>query len=233
MGKFKSVFVFGSLVLLVFGGNLQAEDINVPYPFSSGTTIRSSEMNENFQVIYDKMNNVLQRLTALETSNTSLIDRTPTETEAIMIYAVGQYTGNMNGLEGANDLCDANQGKPAGYTYYRAFLSTQNISLISTFNFPSIPLNKPIQARQGKQISVDYYGMFDGGIDEPIQNVSPYRIWTGAFANGETNTGSTCADWTSTSGSSSVGVSGSTDGGWIDYRSADCDDQYTLLCLAY
>ena len=55
MGKIRLVVVFGAMVSLVVGGNIQAEDVSVPHSFSSGTTIRSSEMNENFTTIYQKV----------------------------------------------------------------------------------------------------------------------------------------------------------------------------------
>ena len=63
------------MFFLVVGGNIRAEEISVPYPFSPGTTIRSSEMNENFQIVYDKMNEALKRLAILESQNPFLIDR--------------------------------------------------------------------------------------------------------------------------------------------------------------
>ena len=65
MGKFKSILIFGNMVSLVVGGNVLAEEISVPYPFSSGTTIRSSEMNENFSTVYRKVNELIAKVNIL------------------------------------------------------------------------------------------------------------------------------------------------------------------------
>ena len=46
------------MVSLVVGGNIQAEEISVPYPFSAGATIKSSEMNANFDTVYDQVNKI-------------------------------------------------------------------------------------------------------------------------------------------------------------------------------
>ena len=61
MGKFKSILIFGAMVSLVASG-AYAEDLAVPHSFSSGTTIRSSEMNENFDVLYQKINRMQQQI---------------------------------------------------------------------------------------------------------------------------------------------------------------------------
>ena len=53
MGRFKSILILGSMVSLVVGGNILAEEISVPYSFSSGTTIRSSEVNvKTREIVY-------------------------------------------------------------------------------------------------------------------------------------------------------------------------------------
>jgi len=67
MGKVKLVVIFGAMISLMVGGNIQAEEISVPYPFSPGTTISSSEMNENFKIVYDKINEILSKLGSVET----------------------------------------------------------------------------------------------------------------------------------------------------------------------
>lgn len=54
------------MISLVVGGNILAEEIRVPYPFSPGTTIRSSEMNENFQTVYDRVNKLQQIVESLQ-----------------------------------------------------------------------------------------------------------------------------------------------------------------------
>ena len=47
------------------GGVCNAADITVPHTFTSGTTIKSSEVNENFSVIYQKINELQAEIQSL------------------------------------------------------------------------------------------------------------------------------------------------------------------------
>lgn len=54
--------------LLILAGGASAEDLAVPHPFSPGTTISSTEMNENFSAIYQRFNALAMRVLNLETN---------------------------------------------------------------------------------------------------------------------------------------------------------------------
>lgn len=56
MSKFKSILIFFCMVSLVNGAG--AETITKPHNFTSGTTIRSSQMNENFDTVYGQVNKI-------------------------------------------------------------------------------------------------------------------------------------------------------------------------------
>ena len=90
MGKFKLVLVFGTMVSWVVAGNIQAEDISVPHSFSSGTTIRSSEMNENFDVLYQRINTMQQQIDRLRSYHIP--------TEGLIAYY--PFNGNANDESG-------------------------------------------------------------------------------------------------------------------------------------
>lgn len=62
----KSLITIASIFVLA--GNVYAEDLAVPHSFSSGNTIKSSEVNENFTTIYQKFNEMQTQLAALQAS---------------------------------------------------------------------------------------------------------------------------------------------------------------------
>lgn len=62
----KSTNILTSLTLLLLSVFATAEDIMVPYSFSSGTTISSAEMNENFSTVVTSINQQALQVSALE-----------------------------------------------------------------------------------------------------------------------------------------------------------------------
>ena len=92
MGKLKLVVIFGAMVSLIVCGNIRAEEIRVPYPFSPETTIRSSEMNTNFQTVYDKVNE-LQNLVDILLENSSA----PTRGLVAYYAFTGGHIGDLSG----------------------------------------------------------------------------------------------------------------------------------------
>ena len=63
MGKIRLVVIFGAMVSLA--GEVGAETITKPHNFTSGTTIRSSQVNENFDVLYQRINEMQQQIDRL------------------------------------------------------------------------------------------------------------------------------------------------------------------------
>lgn len=47
---------------VMVAGSANAEDLKVPHSFTSGTPIKSSEMNENFSIIYSEVNTLRKTL---------------------------------------------------------------------------------------------------------------------------------------------------------------------------
>lgn len=118
MGKLKSILVFGSMISLVSVAG--AETITKPHDFTSGTIIKSSQVNENFDALYDKMNEILQRLGALENPSASL-------TDGLIVY----YPFNEN----AND----ESGNGNDGTVYGATLVTDRNGIVdSAYNFDGV-----------------------------------------------------------------------------------------------
>ena len=61
------------LMVGVFGMSAFASDnISIPNTFSSGSTISSSQMNENFELIKNKLNQLLQTLKLVQNGKMSI-----------------------------------------------------------------------------------------------------------------------------------------------------------------
>ncbi len=56
MGKFKTILFLVAMVSLVSGAG--ADSITKPNTFTSGTTIKSSDVNANFDTVYDQVNKI-------------------------------------------------------------------------------------------------------------------------------------------------------------------------------
>ena len=90
MGKFKSVLIFFCMVSLVGGAG--AETITKPHNFTSGTTIRSSKVNENFDVIFQELNRLRVALEACQCGGSLSLS------EGLVAYY--PFNGNANDESG-------------------------------------------------------------------------------------------------------------------------------------
>ena len=66
----KTMFLVAAFSMWISTG-VQAADITVPHTFSSGTTIKSSEFNENFSTIYQKYNELAAEVADLKAGSCS------------------------------------------------------------------------------------------------------------------------------------------------------------------
>ena len=67
MGKFKTILFLVAMVSLVSGAG--ADSITKPNTFTSGTTIKSSDVNANFDTVYDQVNKIGSVLNIDSTNN--------------------------------------------------------------------------------------------------------------------------------------------------------------------
>lgn len=139
----------------------------------------------------------------------------------VVIAALNEaHDGNLGGIAGANALC-ATQAQAAGKTgTWKAFLSssTQNVKDLITGTaaaYPVVNLNGGVMFPSWAGIfvsgtwpsSTGYLVTFDGKVVNEGQTVpdwSDAHGWTGSTVAGIATT-STCADWTSTTGSGTTG----------------------------
>jgi len=152
------------------------------------------------------------------------------------------FDGNLGGRAGADALCAASTNRPAGYTNYRAFISTSASDEIRDMptNY-SVPTNLPITGPGPgfTQVATNWANLLDGGIDATLSaaGVAPgdQRWWSGSSSDGQLGS-SNCTGWTT----NSVDVGGEggnstlTTAGWMNDFTVPCSVSNRLvLCIAY
>ena len=74
--------VLGIAVTAALAGSAYAADLTVPHSFTSGSTIKSSDMNENFTTIYQKVNDIVNN----STSSSILSARYDWQDDGLVLY---------------------------------------------------------------------------------------------------------------------------------------------------
>lgn len=150
-----------------------------------------------------------------------------TETARLVFVTSVAFTGDMDGIKGANDRCEmlaSQAGLPKAP--YRAWLSDANAAPVTTMNKSPF---KYVRV-DGVKVAEDWADLTDGTLLAPIdvseKNGPPpmiadpapcpgYNVHTNTTAMGTAASGNHCDNWTSTAATSSWGGSfGSTDPGW-------------------
>ena len=90
MGKLKSILIFVGMVFLMGGAG--AETITKPHNFTSGTTISSSQMNENFDIIFQELNRLRIALKTCQCNGSASLS------EGLVAYY--PFNGNANDESG-------------------------------------------------------------------------------------------------------------------------------------
>lgn len=179
----------------------------------------------------------------------SIVAPTPAAAQSagprIILYQASNgasFDGNLGGRAGADALCAASANKPAGYSNYRAFISTSAADEIRDMptNY-GVPTNLPITgpAPGYVQIASNWANLLDGGIDASLSDagVTPgdNRWWSGSNSAGALSS-NYCNGWTTND--IGVGADGGnstlTTSGWINDFTVPCSvDNRRVVCIAY
>ena len=152
------------------------------------------------------------------------------------------FDGNLGGRQGADALCAASANRPAGYSNYRALISTSATDEIQDMpaNY-GVPTNMQITGPGPGfvQVASNWANLLDGGIDASLDTAGVVpgdnRWWSGSSSVGAIG-GEHCNGWTTNS--SAVGAGGGnstlTSSGWIDDFTVTCAvDNRRVVCIAY
>jgi len=122
--------------------------------------------------------------------------------EKTVFVTRASFNGNLGGLEGADDKCQAEADDPASIVPSGRYLAW----LSDGFDSPDIRFTKsahPYILPDGTKIAEDFTDLTDGSIQHPI-NIDPTGkslaldyFWTGTYAHGKSaDYTQTCDGWT-------------------------------------
>jgi hypothetical protein len=144
----------------------------------------------------------------------------------VFITSTTYATGNLNGLAGADAICQALAGAAALPGTFKAWLSTATISAASRLTHST----RPYKLVDGTPVANNWTDLTDGSLSVSIHetesgaSVSSRFIWTNTAIDGSGLTYD-CLGWTSSSSSAlgDVGGSGDTTAFWTNRAPYYCD----------
>jgi hypothetical protein len=152
-------------------------------------------------------------------------------TGAIVFLSSEMYTGNLGGLAGADAKCQALASAASLPGTYKAFLS-------DSITMASARLTRregPYHLVDGTVVAQTAAAFFSAshlagiGRDENGNEIGG-EVWTGSSASGTGFGG--CSNWTSTSGTATIGLSWETNGYWANRYAQFCDrNNVRLYCI--
>lgn len=199
---------------------------------SSGTTTMPATSQNEFD---GSESSTAEASTDSETSDPSeTSDTGPILDEHTVFITKFAFSSDLDGLQGADDICQlaADAGGLTGT--YKAILSDSIVSARYR-----LQIGGPISGVMGTLIAEDAQDFWDGSLaaeirgNEDGQPTDMKRVWSGSDFNG-TSLGGNCADWT-TAAMGSLGTAGNNnavDTTWFHDTERPCDELNHLYCLS-
>lgn len=158
----------------------------------------------------------------------------PTITENIVFVTSETFTGNLGGVSGADDKCQAAAVSANLPGTYKAWIADSSNSPSSTFAKSTVAY----KLVDGTTIADNWSDLIDAALDNSIDldefgNAAASKTWTGVSDVGGI-AGARCNDWVDeTSGTyGRFGTTSQTSGNWTDNGFSDtCDNSYPLYCF--
>jgi Protein of unknown function (DUF1554) len=142
------------------------------------------------------------------------------------------HTGNLGGLDGADDICQARAAAAGRPGTFKAWLSDSTASAMDRLTHANVPYVRVDDV----QVADDWVDLVDGTLDAPIvkdeANVTTDEfVWTGTDGRGNEVTPN-CAGWTSRDRLlvGVVGLSRFADS-WTSATTVDCRTSLSLYCF--
>ena len=225
------LILFLSFVSASFADDyIYSDNLTIPNTFSSGETISSEKMNQNFQVIQDAINELV-------TINQLLLTRT----DSIVLFETDQgHSGDLDGRTGADNKCSASSynleqvGRVSICSNIRSVISVDGSdnfeNLQTNYNIPS---GKPVISKGRTWIATNWSNFINHEIINTLSTAMGLSTFWAGFDG--TNQERNCNGWTSTAGIAYEGI-GSSEVDMFGGREnavANCSRDFKLLCVCY
>jgi hypothetical protein len=155
----------------------------------------------------------------------------------IVFLSSEEYTGNLGGLEGADQICTDLALEAGLVGNFKAWLARgTDENPASRF----VRSAEPYVLVDGTQIALDWDDLTDGEILAPInvdENGAHHSldlVWTSAAADGTSSGYQDCSGWTIEQplpDSGGLGLNTETDFHWTEQVGRACDETYALYCF--
>lgn len=143
------------------------------------------------------------------------------------------FDGNLGGIAGADAKCQNTAAAASLSGTWRAWLSTSLSTAAARLAHSALPY----ATLDGKVVALNWSDLTDGTLLRPIAAdefgtpvSSAQDVWTATNGSGA-YTGSSCGDFTGTSGSAVVGSTSRIDSGWTLANTAACGALKRLYCV--
>lgn len=154
------------------------------------------------------------------------------------------YSGQLGGIIGANEKCQAAANAVELKGVFHAWLSSTESSPATSFVQSSVPYRDLL----GNEIVADWDGLISGTLkmgifvteklEEPVPEVHPCNpipvvVWSDTDVVGDLNNPMlTCMDWTSSEGDGNLGAGGYSNAAWTEGGCiAPCNIKAPLYCF--
>ena len=153
----------------------------------------------------------------------------------LVFVSTSSGTGKLDGLDGADLLCNTDAAAAGLEGTFKAWLSTSDEAPSTRFTPAQVPYRRP----DGIMIAKDWDDLVDGTLAAPINldldgvSYPDAKIWTGTLPNG-TAAGDNCSNWTTTGDAFLTGVVGSTKQAgseWTNQGLRFCTEPTRVYCF--
>jgi hypothetical protein len=220
---FKKIFICVSIISIFLSSFLFSPEVFSAPPFVNNLQNQINALQEQINNLGEEIDEIFEILEAISSS-----------TPKIVFVTSQTYTGDLGGIDGADQKCQQlaeDAGLPG---LYSAWLSDSTTSPAQRF----IKNKAPYMLVDGTAIADDWNDLTDGSLDAPINrdennNVVSRSVWTNTNANGTLNGDLSCQGWTFGMGGDfgGVGNSSETDDDWTLEAFSFCAATLSLYCF--
>lgn len=150
----------------------------------------------------------------------------------IIFVSAIQYSGNLEGVSGADAKCNSDANKPSGERgEFKAILGAPDRPGAGYSGWVLEPITDYYRTDGNKIDTTNANGWFDFDLQNSIGIGPDVYVWTGLNINGEAYQDGECRGWTDTLGRGVIGASFLTNSGAFTASDVACSSTRYLYCV--